>query len=91
MSATEILTLTISIVCPMCSLIIAMVTMFNKNNKNIKQDGQKRGAIPTYIAGEGGSIKVYYINPGDNNINQRPDEYQNLFSFTISDLVSPVD
>ena len=37
MSATEIITLTVSIVCPVCSLIIAMVTMFNKNKKDIKQ------------------------------------------------------
>ena len=30
MTATEILTLTVSIVCPVCSLIIAMITVFNK-------------------------------------------------------------
>ena len=43
MSATEILTLTVSIVCPLCSLIIAMVTMFNNNKKAVKQEEQKRG------------------------------------------------
>lgn len=49
MSVTEILTLTVSIVCPVCSLIIAMVTMFNKNKKDIKQDEQKHGALVAFL------------------------------------------
>lgn len=49
MSATEILTLTVSIVCPVCSLIIAMVTMFNKNKKDIKQEEQKHGALVAFL------------------------------------------
>ena len=49
MSATEILTLTVSIVYPVCSLIIAMVTMFNKNKKEIKQEEQKHGALLTEL------------------------------------------
>ena len=49
MSATEILTLTVSIVCPVCSLIIAMVTMFNKNKKDIKQEEQKHGSLLTEL------------------------------------------
>ena len=49
MSATEILTLTVSIVCPVCKLIIAMVTMFNKNKKDIKQEEQKHGALVAFL------------------------------------------
>ena len=41
-------------------------------------------------AGEGGVIKIYYMTPGDRNINPTPDEYQDLSSFTITDLVKPV-
>lgn len=59
--------------------------------KKLLANGNLHGAVPTYIAGEGGSIKVYYMNTGDNNINPTPDEYQDLSSFTITDLVTPVE
>ena len=59
--------------------------------KNVLANGNLHGVVPTYIAGEGGVIKIYYRTPGDNNINQTPDEYQDLSSFTITDLVSPVE
>lgn len=41
-------------------------------------------------AGIGGSIYVYYMTPGDNNINPDPDVFGDLSSFTISDKVNPV-
>ena len=59
--------------------------------KKVLANGNLHGVVPTYIAGEGGIIKVYYRTPGDNNINPTPDEYQDLSSFTISDLVTPVE
>lgn len=59
--------------------------------KKVLANGNLHGVVPTYIAGEGGSIKIYYRIPGDSNINPIPDEYQDLSSFTISDLVSPVE
>lgn len=59
--------------------------------KKVLANGNLHGSIPTYIAGEGGSIKVYYMNSGDNNINPDPDVYGDLSSFEISDLVSPVE
>ena len=59
--------------------------------KKVLANGNLHGVIPTYIAGEGGKIKIYYRTPGDNNINPTPDEYSDLSSFTISDLVSPVE
>ena len=59
--------------------------------KKVLANGNLHGVVPTYIAGEGGIIKVYYRTPGDSNINPAPDEYQDLSSFTISDLVSPVE
>ena len=59
--------------------------------KKVLANGNLHGVVPTYIAGEGGIIKVYYMTPGDNNINPTPDEYQDLSSFTITDLVSPVE
>ena len=59
--------------------------------KKVLANGNLHGVVPTYIAGEGGIIKVYYMTPGDNNINPQPDEYQDLSSFTITDLVKPVE
>lgn len=59
--------------------------------KKVLANGNLHGVVPTYIAGEGDVIKVYYRTPGDSNINPTPDEYQDLSSFTISDLVTPVD
>ena len=59
--------------------------------KKVLANGNLHGVVPTYIAGEGGVIKVYYRTPGDSNINPTPDEYQDLSSFTITDLVSPVE
>ena len=59
--------------------------------KKVLANGNLHGVVPTYIAGEGGVIKVYYRTPGDNNINPTPDEYQDLSSFTITDLVTPVE
>ena len=59
--------------------------------KKVLANGNLHGVVPTYIAGEGGKIKIYYRTPGDNNINPAPDEYQDLSSFEISDLVSPVE
>lgn len=59
--------------------------------KKVLANGNLHGVVPTYIAGEGGVIKIYYRTPGDSNINPTPDEYQDLSSFTISDLVSPVE
>ena len=59
--------------------------------KKVLANGNLHGVVPTYIAGEGDVIKVYYMTPGDNNINPTPDEYQDLSSFTITDLVTPVE
>lgn len=59
--------------------------------KKVLANGNLHGAVPTYIAGEGGQIKIYYMNPGDSNINPDPDVYGDLSSFAISDLVSPVE
>lgn len=59
--------------------------------KKVLVTGNLHGVVPTYIAGEDGVIKIYYMTPGDNNINPTPDEYQDLSSFEISELVSPVD
>ena len=59
--------------------------------KKVLANGNLHGVVPTYIAGEGGVIKIYYRTPGDSNINPTPDEYQDLSSFTITDLVSPVE
>lgn len=58
--------------------------------KKVLVNGNLHGAVPTYIAGEGGQIKIYYMNPGDSNINPDPDVYGDLSSFAISDLVTPV-
>lgn len=59
--------------------------------KKVLANGNLHGAVPAYIAGEGGSIKVYYMTPGDSNINPNPDVYGDLSSFAISDLVTPVE
>lgn len=59
--------------------------------KKVLVNGNLHGVVPTYIAAEVGSIKVYYRTPGDSNINPTPDEYQDLSSFTITDLVTPVE
>ena len=59
--------------------------------KKVLANGNLHGVVPTYIAGEDGKIKIYYRTPGDNNINPTPDEYQDLSSFEISDLVKPVE
>ena len=59
--------------------------------KKVLANGNLHGVIPTYIAGEDGKIKIYYRTPGDSNINPTPDEYQDLSSFTITDLVTPVE
>ena len=59
--------------------------------KKLLANGNLHGVVPTYIAGEGGVIKIYYMIPGDSNINPTPDEYQDLSSFTITDLVTPVE
>lgn len=61
------------------------------SGKKVLANGNLHGVVPTYIAGEGGVIKIYYRTPGDSNINPTPDEYQDLSSFTITDLVSPVE
>lgn len=61
------------------------------SGKKVLANGNLHGAVPTYIAGEGGVIKVYYMNPGDSNINPTPDEYQDLSSFTITDLVTQAE
>ena len=58
--------------------------------KKVLVNGNLHGVVPTYISGESGKIKIYYMTPGDNNINPTPDEYQDLSSFTISDLVSAI-
>ena len=59
--------------------------------KKVLVTGNLHGVVPTYIAGEDGKIKIYYRTPGDNNINPTPDEYQDLSSFEISELVTPVE
>ena len=59
--------------------------------KKVLVNGNLHGVVPTYITGEGGKIKIYYMTPGDSNINPTPDEYQDLYSFTIEDLVIPMD
>lgn len=61
------------------------------SGKKVLANGNLHGVAPTHIAGEGGVIKIYYRTPGDSNINPTPDEYQDLSSFTITDLVSPVE
>lgn len=58
--------------------------------EKVLANGNLHGYVPTYIAGEGGNIKVYYRAPGDTN-NPYPDVYSDLSSFDISDLVSPVE
>lgn len=70
---------------------------FTENNlasylagKKVLANGNLHGVVPTHIAGEGDVIKIYYMTPGDSNINPTPDEYQDLSSFTITDLVAPV-
>lgn len=59
--------------------------------KKVLTNGNLHGEVPTYIAGEGGTIKVYYRTPGDSNINPQPDEFADLSSFAISDLINPVE
>lgn len=59
--------------------------------KKVLANGNLHGLVPTYIAGEGGTIKVYYRTPGDSDINPPPDEFVDLSSFAISDLVNPVE
>lgn len=59
-------------------------------DKKVLANGNLHGVVPTYIAGEFGIIRVYYMTPGDNNINPQPDEFSDLSSFEISDLVKPV-
>lgn len=59
-------------------------------DKKVLANGNLHGVVPTYIAGEEGVIKIYYRTPGDSNINPTPDEYQDLSSFTITDLVTPL-
>ena len=63
------------------------------SGNKVLANGNLHGSVPTYIEGGvvSGTIKVYYMNPGDNNINPTPDEYQDLSSFTITDLVTPVE
>lgn len=58
--------------------------------KKVLANGNLHGTVPTYIMKDG-IIKVYYMTPGDSNINPTPDEYQDLSSFTITDLVTPVE
>jgi hypothetical protein len=60
-------------------------------DKKVLANGNLYGVVPTYIAGEGGVINIYYMTPGDSDINPTPDEYQDLSSFTITDLVTPVE
>ena len=59
-------------------------------DKKVLANGNLHGAVPTYIEGAYGIIRVHYMNPGDSNINPTPDEYQDLSSFTITDLATPV-
>lgn len=59
--------------------------------KKVLVNGNLHGVVPTYIAGEGGVIKVHYMTPGDNNINPQPDEFTDLSSFEITDTVKPVE
>ena len=61
------------------------------DGEHVLANGNLHGLVPTYIAGEYGKINIYYRTPGDSNINPKPDEFANLSSFTISDLVSPVE
>lgn len=68
-----------------------LYSYFTGNSKKVLANGNLHGVVPTYIAGEGGVIKIYYRTPGDSNINPTPDEYHDLSSFTITDLVSPVE
>lgn len=58
--------------------------------KKVLANGNLHGVVPTYITVEDRVIKIYYRTPGDSNINPTPDEYQDLTSFTITDLVTPV-
>lgn len=59
-------------------------------DKKVLANGNIHGVVPTYIEGAYGVIRVHYMTPGDSNINPTPDEYQDLSSFTISDLATPV-
>lgn len=67
-----------------------LYSYFTGEGKKVLTNGNLHGVVPTYISGESGKINVHYMTPGDSNINPTPDEYQDLSSFTISDLVSPV-
>lgn len=56
-------------------------------DKKTLVNGNLHGYVPTYIDGMFGYIRVYYMNPGDENINTQPDEFRDLSSFTISDEI----
>ena len=60
------------------------------NYNKVLANGNLHGFVPTHIAGEGDKISIYYMTPGDSNINPTPDEYRDLSSFTISDKPSQV-
>lgn len=67
-----------------------LYTYLTGNNNKVLVNGNLHGVVPTYIAGERGVIKIYYRTPGDNNTNTQPDEYQDLSSFTITDIARQV-
>ena len=54
-------------------------------------NGNLHGFVPTYIDREHATIDIHYMTPGDSNINPTPDSYSDLSSFTITDLVTPVE
>lgn len=58
---------------------------------NVLVNGNLHGLVPTYISIEGATIDIHYRTPGDSNINPTPDSYSDLSSFTITDLVKPVE
>lgn len=59
--------------------------------KKVLANGNLHEMVPTYIAGEGGTIKVYYRIPGGSDIYPQPDVFADLSSFDISDLVTLVE
>lgn len=58
--------------------------------KKVSASGNLHGSVPTYITGEGRGIKIYYMTPGDSNINPDPEVIGDISSFNISDQVTPI-
>ena len=68
-----------------------LTSYFKNSSVNVLANGNLHGLVPTYIESNGNQIMIHYRTPGDSNINPTPDEYQDLSSFTITDLVTRVE